>query len=205
MIDLYTAGTPNGRKIVLMLEELGLPYKAHMIDMKNNEQKSPDFIAMNPNGRIPVIVDHEGPFGKKTTVFESGAILYYLAEKYDGQFLGHSLDEKAKTMQWVMFQMSGIGPNFGNYYYSLNYLEPKTPAYTARFEKESQRLLGVMELQLSQNEYLAGNNYSIADMCTYHWVSNFMNLVPDWFASKPSVRRWLSTLSERPAIKKASV
>lgn len=202
MIDLYTAPTPNGLKIMLALEEFGLPHKTILINIKNNEQKTPEFLAMNPNGRIPVIVDHEGPFGKKVTLFESGAILYYLAEKCDGKFLGTSLDEKAKVMQWVMFQMSGIGPNFGNYNYSLRYMEVKNPGFTARFEKESQRLLGVLETQLSNYEYLAGNNYTIADMCTYFWLNGFMKLVPEWFDSKPSVRRWLNTISERPAVKK---
>src|SRR5690606_818743 len=116
MIDFYTAETPNGKKVHLMLEELGIPYKKHLVDLAKLEQKAPEFLAMNPNGRIPVIVDHEGPNKKTTTVFESAAILYYLAERH-GKFFGHGLDEKSHVMQWMMFQMSGIGPIFGNYFY----------------------------------------------------------------------------------------
>ncbi|MEN0058552.1 MAG: glutathione S-transferase N-terminal domain-containing protein [Bdellovibrio sp.] len=201
MIDFYTADTPNGKKVHLMLEELGLPYTKHAVDLKSLEQKTPEFLSMNPNGRIPVIVDHEGPHKKAVTVFESAAILYYLAERH-GQFIGHGLEEKAQTMQWVMFQMSAIGPMFGNYYYGMNSLHPKNPAYIERFEKESHRLIGVMEMQLAKHKFLAGEEYTIADICTYHWVANFMKLVPDWFAASPSVRRWVHLVGERPAVKR---
>ncbi|WP_374073265.1 glutathione S-transferase family protein [Bdellovibrio bacteriovorus] len=201
MIDFYTAGTPNGRKVAIMLEELAIPYTEHKVDLSKNEQKSPEFIEMNPNGRIPVIVDRQGPYNKEVTVFESGAILYYLAEKY-GNFLGHSLAEKAHTLQWVMFQMSAIGPMFGNYHYGMNTLTPKNPAFIERFEKEALRLLGVMEIQLSKNEYLAGQVYTIADIATYPWIIGFIKSKPEWFESKPSVRRWAQLVGGRPAVKK---
>ena len=201
MIDLYTAATPNGRKIVFMLEELGVPYKEHKVDLKSNQQKTPEFLAMNPNGRIPVIVDQKGPYDKQVTVFESGAILYYLAEKYNTLF-GHSLDEKAHVMEWVMFQMSGQGPDFGNYYFGKG-MTPENPAYVQRFEKESQRLVGVMEMQLSKTDYFAGHNFTIADIVLYPWTAAYLISKPEWFESAPSVRRWAQAIGQRPAAKKA--
>lgn len=202
MIDLFTAATPNGHKITIMLEELGLPYKKHVVDLKSLQQKSPEFLEMNPNGRIPVIVDHDGPYGKKTIVFESGAILYYLAEKQNGKFLGTSFDEKAHTMQWLMFQMSGIGPNFGNYHYGLN-MPIKVPQFTERFEKESVRLVTVLNAQLMKHAYVAGDKYTIADMATYPWVAGFAKMNPAFLESAPAVRRWMMAVGERPAVKKA--
>lgn len=203
MIDFYTAATPNGHKITIILEELGLPYKKHLVDLKALEQKSPEFLAMNPNGRIPVIVDHEGPNHEKITVFESGAILYYLAEKCGGRFLGQTLKEKTHTLQWVMFQMSGLGPNFGNYYYGLNHMPSKNPEFIERFEKESQRLITVLNAQLTKHSYIAGEDYTIADMTTYPWVDGFAKMRPEWFESAPAIRRWLEVVGERPAVKRA--
>lgn len=202
MIDFYMAPTPNAHKISIMMEELGLEYTIHNLDLAALDQKKPAFLEMNPNGRMPVIVDHDGSSGGKQTVFESGAILYYLAEKANGKFLGHSLSEKTKVMQWLMFQMSGIGPMFGNYYYGVHSLKPTNPNYIERFEKESKRLLSVMNLQLSQYTYLAGENYSIADMATYPWVAGFFKASPEWFDVNPLVRRWLQAIAERPAVKK---
>lgn len=201
MIDFFTAQTPNGKKVALMLEELGVEYKTHQVNLANKEQKSAEFIAMNPNGRIPVLVDHEGTGGQKVTVFESAAILYYLAEKH-GKFLGENIAEKTQVMQWVMFQMSGIGPMFGNYYYGVNTMQPKNPGFIERFEKEAQRLLSVMEAQLSQHVYLAGDKYSIADICTYHWIAGFKKMAPTWFEQTPSIHRWLAKMEERPAVQK---
>lgn len=202
MIDLYTAATPNGKKIVIMLEELGLQYKKHMVDLKALEQKSPEFLSMNPNGRIPVIVDHEGPNGQKTTVFESGAILYYLAEKNGGKFFGANLTEKAHCLQWVMFQMSAIGPNFGNYHYGKYFMEKQVPEFIERFEKESKRLITVLNSQLTKHTYVAGDNYTIADITTYTWVSGFAQNNADWFMEAPAIRRWLALVGERPAVQK---
>jgi GST-like protein len=201
MIDFYTAPTPNGKKVAIMLEELGVSYKEHGIDLKSNQQKSPEFLAINPNGKIPAIIDHEGPFNKKTTVFESGAILYYLAEKY-GKFFGNSLDEKTQCMQWVMFQMSAIGPIFGNYYYGMNTLTPKNPGFVERFDKEAQRLLQVLDMHLSKNTYLAGNSYTIADIVTIPWIQGTMKFAPQWFEKCPSVLRWSRLVMERHAVKK---
>ncbi|AHI05946.1 glutathione S-transferase family protein [Bdellovibrio bacteriovorus W] len=202
MIDFYTAATPNGQKVSLMLHELGVEFKEHKVNLAANEQKTPEFLKMNPNGRIPVIVDHEGPFGKKQTVFESGAILYYLAEKY-GRFFGNNLSEKAVAMEWVMFQMAGIGPMFGNLYYGKNSLKPFNPAYVARFHKESARLISVMEMRLRETTYLAGHAYTIADMTTYPWIRAMGGMSPELLNEAPAVRRWMAAIADRPAVKKA--
>lgn len=202
MIDFYTAATPNGHKVALMLHELGLEFREHKVNLAANEQKHPEFLKMNPNGRIPVIVDHEGPFGTKQTVFESGAILYYLAEKY-GRFFGNNLSEKAVAMEWVMFQMAGIGPMFGNLYYGKHSLKPFNPAYVARFQKESARLISVMESRLREASYLAGHTYTIADMATYPWVRAMGGMAPELLNEAPAVRRWMNAIAERPAVKKA--
>lgn len=200
MIDLYTANTPNGRKPVILLEELGLKYTRHDINLKENEQKKADFIAMNPNGRIPAMVDAEGPSGKQT-VFESAAMLFYLAEK-TGKFNGKNLAEKSDIMQWMMFQMSAVGPMFGNFHFGTN-MNPANPGYVERFEKESKRIVSVLEICLSKSDYLAINEYTIADMTTYPWVAAMLEKKPEWFSEAPGVRRWAARLSERPAVKKA--
>lgn len=201
MIDFYSAETPNVRKVTLMLEECGLKYHSIPVDLKKNEQKKPDYLSINPNGRVPAIVDHEGPFGQKTPVFESGAILIYLAEK-TGKFYGSTALDRAKILPWVMFQMSAVGPNFGNYHYGLTYMEVKTPAFIERFRKESLRIISVLNDQLTSHTYLAGDFYSIADICTFHWVAAFLKNHPDLFEQAPSVRRWVKLLCERPAVQK---
>ncbi|KYG63882.1 glutathione S-transferase [Bdellovibrio bacteriovorus] len=201
MIDLYTAATPNGQKAHLMLEELGIPYKLHKVNLKDLEQKKPEFLAMNPNGRIPVMVDHEGPNKKEVTVFESAAILYYLAERHH-KFGGHHLEEKAQIMQWMMYQMSAVGPMFGNYYFGKTSLKPENPGFIERFEKESKRIITVLETQLGRHTYFAGSEYTIADMCMFFWINNFFKANPDWFAATPGIRRWIGQVAERPAVQK---
>lgn len=198
MIDFYTAKTPNGFKVHIMLEELGMKYNLHMLDLKANQQKAPEYTKINPNGRIPAIVDLEGDFGRQIPVFESGAILNYLAEKTH-HFQGTNEYEKAQVMGWLMFQMSGIGPNFGNYHYAKN---NNIPQMLTRFELESKRLLGVMNTQLAQNQYLAGSFYSIADIATYPWIAAYLKSKPDWFETTPHVRRWADLVGQRPAVKK---
>lgn len=198
MIDFYTAATPNGQKVHILLEELGLPFTLHTLDLKANQQKSPDFLKINPNGRIPAIVDNEGFFGRKIPVFESGAILLYLAEK-SHHFLGANEFDRVQTLSWLMFQMSGVGPIFGNYHYAKGH---NIPPMATRFELEAQRVLGVMNTQLAQNEYLAGNFYSIADIATYPWMAAFLKSTPDWFEQTPHVRRWADVIRQRPAVRK---
>jgi GST-like protein len=198
MIDFYTADTPNGRKVHIMLEELGIPYSKRMLDLKSNEQKRPEFTKINPNGRIPAIVDLESESGLEVPVFESGAILLYLAEK-SHHFLGSNEIERAQVYGWLMFQMSGIGPAFGNYYYAKN---NNIPAMGERFEKESARLLSVMEQRLSESSFLAGDFYSIADIAMYPWIAAFLGSKSDWFESTPNVRKWAAAIAERPAVQK---
>lgn len=198
MIDFYTGNTPNGHKVHIMLEELGMPYTKRLLDLKNNEQKKPEFLKINPNGRIPAIVDLEGESGLEIPVFESGAILIYLAEK-SSHFIGTNESQRAQVMSWLMFQMSGIGPAFGNYYYAKN---NKIAGMVERFELESGRLIGVMEQRLSQTQYLAGEFYSIADIATYPWVAGFLKSKAEWFEKSPNIRRWAELIAERPAVMK---
>jgi GST-like protein len=198
MIDFYTASTPNGQKVHIMLEELGMEYNLHTLNLKANEQKNPEFLKLNPNGKIPTIIDNDAPFGRKIPVFESGAILHYLAQKTH-HFLGENEFDEAQTMAWLMFQMSGIGPIFGNYHYAKN---NNIPLMATRFEVEANRVLGVMNQQLAENQYLAGSFYSIADMATYPWIAAYMKTKPEWFETTPNVRRWAETVGQRPAVKK---
>lgn len=198
MIDFYTAKTPNGFKVHIMLEELGMKYDLHMLDLKKNDQKKPDYLKINPNGRIPAIIDREGEFGRAIPIFESGAILHYLAEK-SHHFIGSGDFERSQVMSWLMFQMSGIGPNFGNYDYAKH---KKIPLMMTRFELESKRLLDVMNTQLAQHEYLAGSFYSIADIATYPWIASSLKSTPDWFEKNPHVRRWADLIGQRPVVKK---
>ncbi|MBC7370210.1 MAG: glutathione S-transferase N-terminal domain-containing protein [Bdellovibrionaceae bacterium] len=199
MIDFYSANTPNVQKVHIMLEELGLPYKLHPVDLKANQQKSPEFLAINPNGKVPAIVDNEGTYGRKISIFESGAILFYLAEK-TRHFMGENDFDRAQVMSWVMFQMSGIGPIFGNFNYGKS---NNIPPMATRFEVEGTRVMEVMNKQLAQNEYLAGNFYSIADIATYSWMVAGMRLNPGWFEKAPHVRRWMDLIAKRQAVKKA--
>lgn len=198
MIDFYTAPTPNGYKVQILLEELGMKYEVHTLDLRKNEQKKPEFLKINPNGRIPAIIDRDGEYGRPIPVFESGAILFYLAEK-SHHFLGDSDHERAQVMSWLMFQMSGLGPHMGNYHYAKTH---QIPQMMVRFEQESMRLVGVMNLQLSAQEYLAGGFYSIADIACYPWIASYLKSNPEWFEETPQVRRWAELIRQRPAVQK---
>jgi GST-like protein len=198
MIDFYTAGTPNAQKVHIMLEELGIPYTAHALDLKAGDQKKADYLKINPNGKVPAIVDNEGTYGRKIPVFESGAILTYLAEK-SRHFLGANEYDEAQTMSWLMFQMSGVGPILGNYNYAKN---NNIPLMATRFELEAKRVFEVMNTQLAQNEFLAGSFYSIADIATYPWMAHFLKTKPEWFETTPHLRRWAQAVAQRPAVKK---
>ncbi len=198
MIDLYTYTTPNGRKPAILLEELGLPYSIHKIDIGKGEQFSPEFIAINPNSKIPAIIDRD----TEITVFESGAILIYLAEK-TGKFLPQEGADRFRVIEWLMFQMASVGPMFGQLGHFRNAASEQIPYAIARYEKETLRLLGVLERQLADHPYIAGN-YSIADMATYPWVvattSPYMGLSLEAF---PHVQRWIKTMESRPAVSTA--
>ena len=169
MIDLYTWTTPNGRKVSVMLEECGLDYRVHPIDLSTGRQKSPEFLAINPNGRIPAIVDHATGDGKPVTVFESGAILLYLAEK-TGRFLPKSGRDRIAAIEWLMWQMGGLGPMSGQAYHFLKAAPEQIPYAQKRYVDEVARLYGVMELRLAETAYLGGAEYGIADMACYPWM-----------------------------------
>ena len=198
MIQLYTWATPNGRKVSIMLEEVELSYEVHPINIAKGDQLKPEYLAINPNNKIPTIIDSDGPGGKPLKLFESGAILMYLAEK-TGKFLPQEPVERYEVIQWLMFQMGGVGPMFGqaNYFYRL---EEKVPFAIERYYKEAIRLYKVLEQTLGQRDYLAGE-YSIADIATYPWVGRHdgHNVKLEDF---PNVKRWFDVLSQRPAVKR---
>lgn len=194
MITLYTAATPNGHKVSIMLEELGLPYKLHPINFSKAEQKEDWFLKICPNGRIPAIVDHdEDDFA----VFESGAILIYLADK-TGKFLSTEKKLRSRILQWLMFQMGGIGPMQGQAGVFFRYAPEKIPYAIDRYQKETMRLFQVLEEQLKENEYIVGD-ISIADFATYPWVDAYawVGLEIDGL---PNVQRWLKTMKNRPGV-----
>ena len=171
MIELYTWTTPNGRKVSIMLEECGLPYTTHAIHIGKDEQFTPQFVAINPNSKIPAIIDRDGPDGQPLTVFESGAILIYLAEK-TGKFLATRGKARSDALQWLMFQMGGVGPIFGQVHHFLRAAKEPVPYAIERYGKEKDRLYGVLDKHLKDHQYLAGE-YSIADMATYPWVARY--------------------------------
>ncbi len=201
MIDLYALTSPNVQKIYLMLEETKLPYQEHFVDVWKGEQYNPDFIKINPNSKIPAIIDHEGPGGKPYTVFESGAILLYLAEK-TGQFLPKDMAKKYEVLQWLMFQLTNIGPMFGQFTH-FKLFAPKDNSYSmARYQTEVKRLYEVMEKRLAHSPYLGGADYSIADIATFPWPRNHDMQGVKW-EDNPHLARWFNSINERPAVKAA--
>ena len=203
MIDLYTWSTPNGRKISIMLEELALPYRVHAIDITKGDQYQPAYVAINPNAKIPAIVDSDGPGGEPFTLFESGAILIYLAEKA-GRLLPSEPRARYLTLQWLMFQMGGVGPMFGQAHHFLKFAPEPVPYAQERYTKEVQRLYGVLDARLNEAPCLAGNEYSIADIATYPWVARC-----EWhcvnLADFPNVKAWFERVGSRPAVQKGMV
>ena len=197
MIDLYTWTTPNGRKISIMLEELGLPYRVHAINIGKDDQFKPEYIKINPNSKIPSIVDPEGPDGKPIAMMESGAILVYLADK-TGKLLAKSGRARYDALQWLMFQMGGVGPMFGQTHHFLRAAKEQVPYAIERYGKETRRLYGVLNDHLKDHAYLAGE-YSIADIATYPWVSRH-----EWHKVDlndfPAVKRWFDRIGARPAV-----
>ncbi|MBI2210573.1 MAG: glutathione S-transferase N-terminal domain-containing protein [Deltaproteobacteria bacterium] len=205
MIDLYTWTTPNGRKVsvmleeAVMLEEVGLPYKVHPVNLQKDEQFNPEFLAINPNNKIPAIIDPQGPGGKPLTLFESGAILIYLAEK-TGKLMPKESRSRYEVIQWLMFQMGGVGPMFGQAHNFFRY-DPQQNSYgVERFNKEVARLYRVMNHRLGETEFLAGG-YSIADIATYPWVSRY-EMHRTRLEDFPNVKRWFDAISARPAVQR---
>ena len=204
MITLYTWTTPNGRKVPIMLEELGWPYEVHTVDLSKNEQHAPDFLTISPNNKIPAIVDHDAA-GGPLAIFESGAILTYLAEK-SGRLLAASGPERYKALEWLHWQIGSLGPMLGQLGYFAKRSQEKTPAAIARFTEEGERLLGVMERRLKESAYLGGEAYSIADIAAYPWTLAATTLLQEPLAQalqdKEAIRRWLEMVGERPAVQR---
>jgi GST-like protein len=195
MIDLYTFTTPNGRKVSIMLEEVELPYTVHNIDITKGEQFTPEFVAINPNSKIPAIVDRETDI----TIFESGAILIYLAEKTD-KLMPTDTKERFQVLSWLMLQMGSIGPMFGQLNHFKKFAPEKIPYAIERYEKETLRLYSVLDKQLEKRDYICGD-YSIADIATYPWVAiyEWQGLTLD---SHPNLQRWVETMQQRPAVQR---
>lgn len=203
MIELYTHGTANGRKASIMLEETGLPYETHVIDILSGEQFNEDFKRLNPNSKIPVIVDRDGPDGKSHTVFESGAILWYLAEKSNSPLLPADYSARCNVHQWLMFQMSNIGPMFGQYHHFFSHAPENVPYGINRYRKEVERLYEVLDSQLSKTTYLCGLDYTIADLATFTWIARFEDPQIDLgIGERANVRRWFDAVSARPAVQR---
>jgi GST-like protein len=197
MIDLYTAETPNGWKISIALEEMQLPYEVHALKLSKREQKEPAYLAINPNGRIPAIVDRDND---NFAVFESGAILIYLAER-TGKFLPAEEKARSRVIQWLMFQMAGIGPMMGQANVFYRYAPEKIPYAIDRYQREVRRLFEVLDGQLAKNEYIAGDAYTIADIATFPWVKGY-----DWSGVSidglSHLQRWLESVRARPAVQR---
>lgn len=202
MIDLYGMASPNVLKVVLMLDEVDLPYHFRHVNMIAGDQYKAEFKALNPNGRVPVIVDQDGPGGQPFTVFESGAILIYLAEK-TGKLWPTDLRQRHTVFQWLMFQMGGIGPMSGQLVHFTRAAPQEGQDYARnRYYTEIHRLIGVLDRRLGEAAYMAGNEYSIADVATWPWVRNHELLKLDNYAEYPNVARWVGAIGERPAAKK---
>ena len=207
MIDLYSWATPNGHKIHIMLEETGLPYRVHPVDIGAGDQFKPEFLKISPNNKMPAMIDSDGPDGKPISMFESGAMLLYLASK-TGQFLPVDLRERWSTLQWQMFQMGGVGPMLGQAHHFLRYAPEKIPYAMQRYSKEANRLYGVMDRRLAESEYIACGEYTIADMAIMPWLryperqgvnmDDYRHL-KQWFdgvAARPAVQRGLKVLAD---------
>jgi GST-like protein len=198
MIDVYSWATPNGHKVHIMLEETGLEYTVHPIDIGAGDQFKPDFLAISPNNKIPANIDRDGPEGKPLSLFESGAILFYLAEK-TGKFLPSDPVGRYATLQWLMFQMGGVGPMLGQAHHFRIYAPEKIEYAVNRYSNEAKRLYGVMDKQLGVTRFLAGNEYSIADIATFPWTRSWKNQGIELEAF-PRVQRWFDEISQRPAV-----
>jgi GST-like protein len=199
LIDLYTWGTPNGRKVSIILEELGVEYQTKNINIGKDEQFSDEFLAISPNNKIPAIIDHDSNSEEPVKLFESGAILIYLAEKFN-RFLPPLEPDRSNTLQWLMFQMGGAGPIFGQVHHFLRAAPEPVPYAINRFGKETARLYGVLDSRLAESEFLS-ENYSIADIATFPWVARH-----EWhkiqLADYPNVNRWFELIASREAVKK---
>ncbi len=203
MIDLHTWKTPNGRKVSIMLEEIGLPYEVHPIDLSRKAQFEPDFLAISPNNKIPAIVDRDGPEGGPVTIFESGAILTYLAEK-TGRLLPTSGTARYEVLEWLHWQIGGLGPMLGQFAFFGVMSKDKVPPAIERFGTEAGRLLGVAERRLAASAFLGGPEYSIADIAAYPWLLGASTMMREALgerlSGKPALQEWMARVGERPAV-----
>ena len=200
MIDVYSWPTPNGHKVHIMLEETGLKYRVHGINIREGEQFRPEFLKISPNNRIPAIIDHDGPGGRPISLFESGAILLYLASKA-GKYLPLDMRERWTSMQWLMWQMGGVGPMFGQAHHFRSYSREKLQYPIARYTKEANRLTRILDRRLGEARYAAGHEYSIADIAIFPWMRNPERRGID-FNEYPNVKRWFDEIGARPAVQR---
>ncbi len=198
MIEVYSWATPNGHKVHIMLEECGLPYRVHAVDIGAGDQFQPEFLAISPNNKIPALVDPEGPGGKPISLFESGAILMYLAAK-TGRFLPSDLAAKYEVLQWLMFQMGGVGPMLGQAHHFRIYAPERIAYAVDRYTNEAQRLYGVMNKRLAKSKYIGCGEYSIADIAIFPWLRSWKNQGIDW-NDFPHLKGWFDEVAARPAV-----
>ncbi|MDP2239173.1 MAG: glutathione S-transferase N-terminal domain-containing protein [Burkholderiales bacterium] len=201
MIDVYSWATPNGHKVHIMLEETGLKHRIHGVNIRTGDQFKPEFLKISPNNRIPAIVDHDGPDGKPLSLFESGAILLYLASK-SGKFLPENLHERWQCLQWLMWQMGGVGPMFGQANHFRRYAVEKITYAVERYTNEANRLTGVLDKRLGEARFVAGNTYTIADMAIFPWMRNAESRGID-MTQYPNAQRWFDDINARPAVQRA--
>ena len=200
MIDVYSWPTPNGHKVHIMLEECGLPYKVHPINIGTGDQFKPEFLKISPNNKIPALVDSDGPDGQPIALFESGAILLYLASK-TGKFLPSSDRAKFEVLQWLMFQMGGVGPMLGQAHHFRIYAPEKIDYAYNRYTNEAKRLYGVMDKRLQTSKFIGSNSYSIADIAIFPWLRSWQNQGIDW-ADYPQLKAWFDLIAARPAVQR---
>jgi GSH-dependent disulfide-bond oxidoreductase len=198
MIKVYSWPTPNGNKVHIMLEECGLAYEAIPVNIGEGEQFKPEFLKISPNNKVPALMDTDGPDGRPIALFESGAILLYLAAK-TGKFLPKSDRQKFEVLQWLMFQMGGVGPMLGQTHHFRLYAPEKLPYAIDRYTNETRRLYGVMNTQLASHRYIAGSSYSIADIAIFPWLRNWANQGIEW-ENYPHLKAWFDKIAKRPAV-----
>ena len=198
MITVYSWATPNGHKVHIMLEECGLPFRTVAVDIGAGDQFKPEFLAISPNNKIPALVDPDGPGGKPISLFESGAILLYLAAK-TGRFMPEDLAARYEVLQWLMFQMGGVGPMLGQAHHFRLYAPEKIPYAIDRYTNEARRLYGVLDKRIAKSRYIGGNDYSIADIAVFPWLRSWKNQGIDW-NDFPHLKGWFDEIAARPAV-----
>ena len=200
MIEVYSWPTPNGHKVHVMLEECGLPYRAIPVNIGTGAQFAPDFLAISPNNKVPAITDPDGPDGQPISLFESGAILLYLAGK-TGRFLPTGTRQRYEVLQWLMFQMGGLGPMLGQAHHFRIYAPEKLPYAVERYTNEAKRLYGVLDRRLAKSRYVGGTEYSIADIAVFPWLRSWKNQGIDW-VDYPQLKGWFDEVAARPAVQR---